>query len=75
MRHNNQQYAMTKALHHLRGQTVYLSQLLSAFRHYGGDARKFDYYLDKFLENRKDLTLIYHRTKGWYTEVFIKISA
>lgn len=70
-----QMYAMEAAIDQHQGTTETLASLRSAFLFYGGQSAVFSYYLNKALDNRKDIRLIYERTPGWYTEVWVQVDA
>lgn len=64
---------MDTAIDQLRGTTEPLGSLKAAFLCYGGHSARFLYYLERALDNRKDISVVYERVPGWYTNVLIKI--
>ena len=71
--YREQLYAMEAAIEQLSGTTEPLASLKAAFLFYGGDSARFLYYLDRALENRRDIRVIYDRVPGWYTTVMVQI--
>jgi hypothetical protein len=72
--YRDQLYAMEAAIDQLQGTMEPLGSLKAAFLFYGGDSARFSYYLDRMLENRKDVQIVYDRVPGWYTTVLVKIA-
>ena len=73
--YRQQLYAMEAAVDQLQGTVEPLGSLKAAFLFYGGDSARFSYYLDRMLENRQDIRIIYDRVPGWYTTVLVEIDA
>jgi len=73
--YREQLYAMEAAIEQLQGTTEPLGSLKAAFLFYGGDSARFSYYLDRVLQNRRDIRIIYDRVPGWYTTVLVQIDA
>lgn len=73
--YREQLYAMEAAIDQLQGTMEPLGSLKAAFLFYGGDSARFLYYLDRVLQNRRDIRIIYDRVPGWYTTVMVQIDA